>query len=285
MQATSLQVVVDEMNRLCDEKPYPVGWYLKDLRSGFVANRNGDVMVPSASTRKVAILMTALKAVHEGRLRLDQPVPMEAKYQDNTSGVFQHLQPGFTIQFRDALIMMIIVSDNTCTGTVADMVGLDKVQALCDSIGMKGTAHRLGIPTATQSRDLDVSTGNATTPADVGLLLEMIVNGAADESAAAMLGCTSELCRLALDIMSWQKLTNRIPYLLPEGTKVASKTGSVPGNYHDVGIVFQGGQPLYILTVYNTNVPAALPDGTPAAAAASLLIARMSRLVWDALAQ
>jgi beta-lactamase class A len=68
-------------------------------------------------------MMTALKAVHEGKLALEQPVTIQAKYQNNDSGCFQHLQPGFTIQLRDALVMMIIVSDNTCTGTVVDMVG------------------------------------------------------------------------------------------------------------------------------------------------------------------
>ena len=75
-------------------------------------------------------MMTVLKAVHEDKLALDQPVTIQAKYQNNDSGCFQHLQPGFTLQLRDVLVMMIIVSDNTCTGTVVDMVGLDAINAL-----------------------------------------------------------------------------------------------------------------------------------------------------------
>jgi hypothetical protein len=43
---------------------------------------------------------------------------------------------------------------------------------------------------------------NATTPADVGLLLELILAGSRDADAAAKLGCTPALCRLALDILS-----------------------------------------------------------------------------------
>ena len=65
------------------------------------------------------------QAVHEGKLSLDQPVTIQAKYQNNDSGCFQHLRPGFTFQLRDVLVMMIIVSDNTCTGTVVDIVGLE----------------------------------------------------------------------------------------------------------------------------------------------------------------
>src|SRR4029453_5395032 len=99
----------------------------------------GDTPVPSASTRKISIMMAALKAVHDGKLALDQKVTIQAKYQDNDSGPFQHLTPGFWITFRDALVMMIIVSDNTCTGTVVDMVGLDNIQRFCDAVGMAGT--------------------------------------------------------------------------------------------------------------------------------------------------
>jgi beta-lactamase class A len=60
----------------------------------------------------VAILMALLKGVNEGRFRLDQPVVIEEKYQQNNSGTFQHLSPGFTITLRDAAYMMSIVSDN-----------------------------------------------------------------------------------------------------------------------------------------------------------------------------
>ena len=68
---------------------------------------------------------------------------------------------------------MIIVSDNTCTGTVADMVGLDQVNALCRSIGMKGTTHRYGIPPNYLNRNHPLKATNTTTPADVGLLLDL----------------------------------------------------------------------------------------------------------------
>src|SRR5207247_4431480 len=110
------------------------------------ANRLGDTPVPSASTRKISIMMAALKAVHDGKLALDQKVTIDAKYQDNDSGTFQHLTPGFWITFRDALVMMIIVSDNMCTGTVVDLVGPSEIQRFCESLGMSRTVQRFGLP-------------------------------------------------------------------------------------------------------------------------------------------
>jgi beta-lactamase class A len=281
--SAKLDALVKELNRLCDEQPFQTGWYLKVLSTGETAQRRGHDVVPSASTRKIAILMAALQAVNAGRLSLDQPVKIQAQYQDNNSGVFQHLKAGFTITFRDALVMMIIVSDNTCTGTVVDMVGLDRINALCRGIGMKGTTHRHGMPPRGLAVDHPVDATNATTPADVGLLLDVILQGTKDEKAAARLGCTPEQCRLAIEILSWQKSRSRLPALLPLGTKVANKTGTGMRNYNDAGIIFQDGQPLFILTVYTEHVPVELASGTPGPAAANQLISRLSRTCWDAL--
>ncbi len=88
-----MERLVQRLNGLCDEQPFHTGWYLKDLRTGEVADRHGQVVVPSASTRKVAIMMAALRAVHQGRLALDQPVTIEARYQRNNSRCCPEYRP------------------------------------------------------------------------------------------------------------------------------------------------------------------------------------------------
>jgi len=277
-----MDALVKKMNALCDALPFQTSWYLKDLRTGKTADRLGDVPVPSASTRKISILMAALKAVHDGKLALDQKVTIEAKYQDNDSGTFQHLTPGFWITFRDALVQMIIVSDNTCTGTVVDMVGLSEIRRYCEAIGLTRTIHRFGIPPRL-GPEHTLEQVTTTTPHDQGMLLEMILHAVTDKAAAAKLGSTPELCRLGLDILSWQKLKTRLPSQLPLGTKVAHKTGTGSRGFMDAGIVYKGAAPLFILTAYTEHVPAALPDGTPGFTAANQLIGSMARLCWDAL--
>ena len=277
-----LGILENDLNQLCDEQPFHTGWYVRNLHTGDNLQRYGDVVVPSASTRKIAIMMAALKAVSEGGLALDQPVTMSAGYQDNDSGCFQHLQPGFTIQLRDALVMMIIVSDNTCTGVVADLVGLESINTLCQSIGMTGTVHRYGIPPAGMAGYLPAAQTNATTPADVAHLLDLILRGSDDQHAAERLGCTPELCQLAIDILSWQRLRNRIPARLPLGTRVAHKTGTTAKNYNDAGIVYFEDAPLFIISSYTDAVEAELPGGEPGHTVAYDLTARLSRLCFDA---
>src|SRR3989454_1408275 len=168
--------LVKRLNELCDAAPFQASWSLKDLATGASADRRGDVPVPSASTRKISIMMAALAAVHAGKLSLDQRVTIEAKYQDNDSGTFQHLTPGFWITLRDALVMMIIVSDNTCTGLVVDLIGLDNVQRYCEAVGMTGTIHRFGIPPKL-GPEHSLEQVTTTTPNDQGLLLELILRG------------------------------------------------------------------------------------------------------------
>ena len=275
-----MRALAERMNALCDALPFQISWYLQSLGTGERADRLGDLPVPSASTRKISILMAALKAVHDGKLALAQKVTVEARYQDNDSGTFQHLAPGFWITLRDALVMMIIVSDNTCTGTVVDLVGLGEIQRLCESVGMSRTVHRYGIPPRLPA-DHGLEQVTSTTPRDQGLLLDLMLRGADDAATAAQLGSTPALCRLGLDILSWQKLKTRLPSLLPLGTKVAHKTGTGSRGYMDAGIVYKEGRPLFILTAYTDGVPAALPDGMPGFAAANQVIGRMARLAWD----
>jgi beta-lactamase class A len=278
----AMRDLVKKLDELCDALPFDTSWYLKDFATGERADRRGDVAVPSASTRKISIMMAALAAVHAGKLSLEGKLTVEARYQDNDSGTFQHLTPGFWLTLRDAMVMMIIVSDNTCTGLVADQVGLADIQRFCEGIGMVGTVHRYGIPPR-MSADHSLQASTTTTPNDQGLLLELILRGTTDAAVAARLGCTPELCRLGLDILSWQKLKTRLPSLLPAGTKVAHKTGTGARGFMDAGIIFKNDRPLCILTAFTDHVPAALPDGMPGFAAANQLIGRMARLCYDQL--
>ena len=187
-----MQALMKSLNELCDALPFQTSFYVKDLETGARGDRFGSVPVPSASTRKISIMMAALAAVHAGKLTLDQKVTIESKYQDNDSGTFQHLTPGFSITLRDAMVMMIIVSDNTCTGIVVDRVGLGEIQRWCESIGMSGTTHRFGIPPKL-GRDHTLEQVTTTTPNDQGLLLELILQGTTDAGVARKLSSTPEL--------------------------------------------------------------------------------------------
>ena len=72
-----MQELIARMNAVCDAQPFTTSWYVKDLVTGQEADRDGDMVLPSASTRKTSILMHALSRVHEGVLKLDEPSPLK----------------------------------------------------------------------------------------------------------------------------------------------------------------------------------------------------------------
>jgi beta-lactamase class A len=212
------------------------------------------------------------------------------EFQISDSGCLQLLRPGFAITLQDVLTLMMVVSDNTCTGTVVEMLGLDDINQFSRTAGMTGTAHRQPIPpkvdpavAAGAPPSADLRAANVTTPKDVGGLLEQILRGTDDSAAAARLGSTPALCRLALDIMSSLLFHDRLPGLLPRGTTVAHKTGTGAHNFNDAGIVFEAGRPLFVLAAYTDGVPWVMPDGAPGERAAARHIARLCRVCWDAL--
>ena len=89
---------------------------------------------------------------------------------------------------------------------------------------------------------------------DQGLLLGLILKGTTDPATARRLGVTPDLCRLGLDILSWQKLKTRLPSQLPLGTRVAHKTGTgARGTTNDVGIFWPPNHKLRPVTITAEN--------------------------------
>jgi hypothetical protein len=77
-----------------------------------------------------------------------------------------------------------------------------------------------------------------------------------------------------LAILEGQTHNGLIPAPLPEGTRIAHKTGSLHDTLNDVGIVFQDGEP-YVIAVMTTQ----LPDLDLGRA----FIHKISRIAYDAL--
>lgn len=278
--------LAQDLNKLCDEQSFSTYWYVKDLRTGKDADRDGRTEVVSASTRKVSIMMALFNQVNQGKLSLEDPFVIEQSYQEGAStqigGCFQYFRPGSTVKLYDAVVMMIIVSDNTATAKIVDIVGLDNINEYCRSIGMVGTTHRHRNPLELELDPNDPAAAtNATTARDVGMLLDMIVAGSKDATAAAKLGCTPELCQEAIQIMKWQRMRTKLPALLPQEATVAHKTGTGLRAANDVGIIFEGEEPRYIMTAYTDGVPKEQRDGPNGQTAAAMHIANLCRTTWD----
>ena len=275
--------VAEHLNAVCDAQNFVTRFSIRNLLTGETFERGADEETPSASTRKTSIMMAALKAVHEGRLDLDEQITYEARFAEEVaSGMLRYMTPGLVISLRDAITGMMVLSDNVCTKMVFERLTLEEVDSYCKSIGMSGTHHRFLIPPLALSPDHTLKSVTTTTARDQLFLLQTILDAQTSPEAAAKLGSSQELCAYALQTLKNQILRYAIPSRLPFGTVVAHKGGTGKRGRMNAGIVYRDGAPFYIITAFTDQVPLEMPDGTPGYTLSLETIGRLSRVCWDA---
>lgn len=279
---TTSRAIADRLNAVCDAQPFVTRYMVRNLVTGATFERGADDETPSASTRKTSIMMTALKAVGEGRLDLDEPITYEARFAEEVaSGMFRYLTPGIVISLRDAITGMMVLSDNVCTKMVFERLTLEEVDSYCKSIGMSGTHHRFLIPPLALPPDHALGSVTTTTARDQAALLQAILDAQMSEAAARKLGCSQALCAYALETLKNQILRYAIPSRLPFGTVVAHKGGTGKRGRMNAGIVYRDGAPFYIICAFTDEVPQVMSDGTPGYTISLETIGKLSRACWD----
>ena len=113
--------------------------YAKNLDTGATYDLRGDERVRTASTIKLPILVAVYAEVAEGRARWDQELVLTKEKKVSGSGVLTEFADGTKLTLRDATNLMIVVSDNSATNLVLDVVSSDTVNARMDALGLTKT--------------------------------------------------------------------------------------------------------------------------------------------------
>ena len=205
-----LKPLEQQLSYLVANNPGNVGIAALDLRTGEMVSLHGDEPFPMASTVKVAVAANYLAQVEYGRRSLD----------DTISGR----------SARSLMEAMMIHSDNHATDMlIRDLGGPDTLQKWLDQhriTGLRIDRTIAGLLAA--RRDLhDVR--DSSTPRAMVDLLQRIDSGKLlkPTSRAYLLGL---MARCATG-------KNRIRGMLPAGTLVQHKTGTLSGYTSDVGYI------------------------------------------------
>lgn len=105
-------------------------------------SRRGTEPFPPASTIKVYVLQALLEAVAAREISLDQPLELNEEDQVTGSGVLKVLSPGTAYPVIDVATLMIVVSDNTATNMLIDLLGAQRIRDATASRGWDGTYVR-----------------------------------------------------------------------------------------------------------------------------------------------
>jgi beta-lactamase class A len=250
-----------------------VGLAVKNLRTGESYYYHADVVMPTASLIKVAVLIEAYIQVDAGKLRLADRITLREKDKVPGSGLLTyHFSEGTRFPLRDAVHLMMAVSDNTATNLILDRVGLASVNKRMASWGLPQTRinaklYRARTTTVDRARYRRYGIGSTTAREMVRLFAEL-QTGTRVRSALkqAMLG-------------HLKKNEDRLKFTryLPEGTVVAHKDGYVPDTRTDAGILYTPGGPVALCVLTTENVDRRWADDN----AANLLCARVARAVYN----
>ena len=98
--------------------------------------------MPAASTVKVLISAAMWCAVEEGALDAGRRLTAGEAPAPGGGGLLESFDRGTELTLADLDILMLAVSDNAATNALMDVVGLDRVNALGERLGLVRTAVR-----------------------------------------------------------------------------------------------------------------------------------------------
>lgn len=114
-----------------------VSLFAKNLDTGETYSLNPDERVRTASTIKIAVMIEAFARVNEGKLKWTDEVVLTKEKKVGGSGILNELSDNLHLTLRDAVNLMMILSDNTATNLVLDVLTTDAVNARMESLGFK----------------------------------------------------------------------------------------------------------------------------------------------------
>jgi beta-lactamase class A len=223
-------------------------------------------------------MVEAFYQAREGRTPLDSLLLLDKENMVQGSGILQDLSDGLILSLRDALTLMIVLSDNTATNMVIDSVGIDAVNSRMVSLGLVHTKlfKKVFLPPPKPSEDQKKFGLGVTTPAEMVKLLEMLARGDLVDKASS---------EAMISILKKQRDRDQIPRYISYddlgesvgGIQVANKTGALDRVRNDVGLVFtRRGTYLMAIFTWNSADTRWTPDN-----AATLTIAQLARVLFE----
>ncbi len=233
--------------------------FAEQMNTGKTVAVDADTPVQTASVIKLTILFEAMEQVRSGKARWDERLTLAKGDGVSGSGVLMFFDTPLTLTLKDALTMMVIVSDNTATNLLIERLGIDAVNARIGWMGLKDTHLYKRImkpPTGPMPADQPKFGLGKTTAREMARVMERIgrceLAGPGEAGLEADVARDQAICGVALTMLRNQFYRTTIPRYLETldstetGSGIASKTGSLDAVRADVAIVAGKSGPMVI---------------------------------------
>lgn len=235
-----LAALKTQVQVLATENPsLTAGIFLVDLDTGSYLNFNGDAPFASASTIKVPILVAFFQAVDEGKVQLDQTLTLKPEHIAGGSGEMQDDAPGKKYSALEVAKKMIVVSDNTATNMMIELLGgAEVLNQHFATWGLRATVLRNNLP--------DLEGTNTTSPKDLINIIAQV-----DRGNVVSVKSRDRI----LQIMRQTQNDSLLPKGLGEGSVIAHKTGNINTMLADAGMVDLPNGKRYLVAVMVKHPP------------------------------
>jgi beta-lactamase class A len=229
----------NQLRQIVERTRGVMGVVALDLTSGERFAINEDLVFPQASAIKIAILMEVCKQAQAGKFKFTDRRRIEQQDKAGGSGVLLHLGDGTVeLTIEDLCVLMIMVSDNTATNLLIDLVGMANINQTLASLGLKHTRlQRHMLDTGASWRGEE----NISTPAEAARIMELLFKGEF---------LSREVCDHILSILRKTR-TGGIKSGLPTDVPVAFKPGGIAGVKTEWAIVLLQNRPYVVIVMEN----------------------------------
>ena len=192
----------------------------------------------AASTMKIPVMIELFHQVKERRLRLTDTVTIRNEFHSIVDNSPFELDPnddsetdlykaeGETRELGYLCELMITKSSNLATNLLIEKLGVEDIRATVHSLGADGMHVLRGVE---DQKAYDQGLNNTTTARGLQVLLTTIAKGEVVDQDSS---------RAMVAILEKQTFNEGIPAGLPQGTRVAHKTGEITKIHHDAAIVY-----------------------------------------------
>ena len=237
---------------------------------------NAEDLMHAASTMKVPVMLRLFEMVEQGKLSLDQPIPVKNRFKsildgseylidvDSDQELYGHV--GQSLPLHHLIELMIVRSSNLATNILVELADAPSIMDLMNRLGADPIKVLRGV------QDLKAYEAGLSNRCSAQAMATVM---AATGDSPLFSGKSRERM---LAILRRQQFTEMIPAGLPPeaGARVANKTGSISSVQHDAAYITLPGGVRYVLVVFARDF-----SGEEGREEVNQTAARLSRLVYQ----
>ncbi len=218
-----------------------LGFYYKNLVSGFEYGVKADESFLAASVIKFPLFLHVMKECEKGNISLSDRLVTADEEKMPSCGAINMFTGDVEADIMTLCRLMICISDNTATNRLIRHFTIEGIEKGFEEMGLSITKIRRRLfDSEAASKGIE----NSICPKEMGMLLEQVYRGEF---------ISEEVSSMVLDVLLKQQINHKMGGKLKEA-KIAHKTGEDYMLSNDVGIVYGDNPFILCFAGHDTNV-------------------------------